>query len=185
MTFHRDNSKVMTLRIRDAIHCDQRWALHSSLHGRHSNLWLMQSYWLWQIVVSRLDWWRCQLDVPVDFSCTWTEVCHSQPSVSVWESVMTSWRVWPTLREHERMSLCITVLWQLHSVQRSVSSDIYQSLTASLHATWLDYCNATLLGISSELSSHASSWSSTRHQIAVDTTAAIFTDVRAAKRINS
>ena len=49
------------------------------------------------------------------------------------------------------VSGCFYALRQLRSVRRSVPSDIFQSLVASLVLTRLDYGNATLAGISLKL----------------------------------
>ena len=58
-----------------------------------------------------------------------------------------------TMRTHvsRTVSRCFFAMRQLRSVRRSVPSDVFQSLIASLVLTRLDYGNATLVGISAGL----------------------------------
>ena len=43
--------------------------------------------------------------------------------------------------------LCFYQLWQLHAVQRSLTTDVPQSLVQAFIHCRLDYCNALLTGI--------------------------------------
>src|SRR5208282_3796554 len=64
-----------------------------------------------------------------------------------------------TIRTHvsRTVSRCFFATRQLHSVRRSVPSDVFQSLIASLVLTRLDYGNATLAGISAGLTTRLQS----------------------------
>jgi len=52
---------------------------------------------------------------------------------------------------------CHVVLHQLQTIHRSVSRSVLQSLVSSLVLSWLDYGNATLVGVSSHLLSRLQS----------------------------
>jgi hypothetical protein len=58
-----------------------------------------------------------------------------------------------SMRAHvtKTVSRCFVALRQLRSVRRSIPSDVFRSLVASLVLTRLDYGNATLAGISTGL----------------------------------
>ena len=64
-----------------------------------------------------------------------------------------------TMRTHvsRTVSRCFATLRQLRSVRRSLPSDVFQSLIASLVLTRLDYGNATLAGISVRLTARLQS----------------------------
>ena len=64
-----------------------------------------------------------------------------------------------TMRTHvsRTVSRCFFATRQLRSVRRSVPSDVFQSLIASLVLTRLDYGNATLAGISAGLTTRLQS----------------------------